>query len=266
MLQQITCQLQLHIYKAVKWNSHYNGIKHFRCRCSPFLELAFQSQLSSLHQGSSITSIKRWKWFNIPVTSGFHLRTGFITLHNPTPALMNSLNSCCQLLVYFQKCDREWTFMINEPGLNSFPPPSAVEGIKSVWCVCLFTQENTLAAKSWRFLHCTRNLLRSTVTMDLPWPFTDFLLRVHEKTVKIKTPEIPFFCSILSMMERLSMEIPGSWPIFYPIQRLLYFRIPDRTWSKAWKPSIFWFMEVANSAGCTIPTHVWFWFRFHLNS
>ena len=42
-----------------------------------------------------------------------------------------------------------------------------------------FTQENTVAVKSWRFLHWTRNFLRSTVTMDLPWPFNDFLLRVY---------------------------------------------------------------------------------------
>ncbi len=42
-----------------------------------FLELAFQSQLSFLHQGSSIASI---------------------TLHNPMPALMDSLNSCFYFL------------------------------------------------------------------------------------------------------------------------------------------------------------------------
>ncbi len=66
-----------------------------------FLELAFQSQLSSLHQGSSTASIKRWKGF-----CGFHLRTSFITLHNPMPALMNSLNSC----YYYPK----WTVLIGQ--------------------------------------------------------------------------------------------------------------------------------------------------------
>ena len=29
----------------------------------------------------------------------FSLSTGFITLHNPTPALMNSLNSCCFMVL-----------------------------------------------------------------------------------------------------------------------------------------------------------------------
>ena len=47
-----------------------------------------------------------------------------------------------------------------------------------------FTQENTLAVKSRRFLHWTRNFLRSIVTMNLPWPFKDFLLRVCSQSRK----------------------------------------------------------------------------------
>ena len=37
-----------------------------------------------------------------------------------------------------------------------------------------FTQENTVVAKSWKFLHWTRNFFCSTVTMDLPWPLMIF--------------------------------------------------------------------------------------------
>ncbi len=40
-----------------------------------------------------------------------------------------------------------------------------------------FTQEYTV--KSWKFLHWTRDFFCSAVTMDLTWPFNDFLFRVH---------------------------------------------------------------------------------------
>ena len=69
-----------------------------------FLELAFESQLSSLYQGSSKSSVKRWKWLlhsliqlsqsYWPVSrSGTLGCNGLITLRKPMPALMNSLNS-----------------------------------------------------------------------------------------------------------------------------------------------------------------------------
>ena len=86
-----------------------------------FLELASWSQLSSLHRGSSVTSIKRWKPISMLIdhhSCVFHLSTSFITLHNPMPALMNSLNSCFHL--------KSWIRWITaDTGRERFPGASS---------------------------------------------------------------------------------------------------------------------------------------------
>ena len=49
------------------------------------------------------------------------------------------------------------------------------------WVMMNFTRElpsKPASTVPWRFLHLTRNFLRRTVSMDLPWPFNDLLLRV----------------------------------------------------------------------------------------
>ncbi len=46
--------------------------------------------------------------------------------------------------------------------------------VPNPWNISWFTQENAVAAKSWKLLYQTRNFLCSTMTMELPCPFNDY--------------------------------------------------------------------------------------------
>ena len=86
-----------------------------------------------------------------------------------------------------------WLTLQGNYPLNLLPPyfPCWNELIQISW----FNQENTVAVKSWRFLHWTRKFLHSTMTMDLPWPFKDFLLRVcRHRWVCGDLPMWRFYC------------------------------------------------------------------------
>ena len=57
----------------------------------------------------------------------------------------------------------------------------SVTGTQNSHDISWLTQETTVAAKSWQLFLWTRILFCSTVTMELPCPFNDFLMRVHFK-------------------------------------------------------------------------------------
>ena len=72
-----------------------------------------------------------------------------------------------------------------------------------------------VAVKSWRFLHWTRNFLRSTVTVDLPWPFNFFFIESVYSTIV----ELIICESVLP--EPVTDSTPWNWiPASHHCQKL----------------------------------------------